>query len=338
MFFFSLVILCELTIVISSDFGRYDLVVDKNNNDGITRFFVVADWGGLPFRPYETPAEIAIAKAMGILGQKLNTSFQLALGDNFYFDGVKSANDSRFEHTFEHVFSAASLQTPWYVVAGNHDHLGNVSAQIEYGKLSKRWIFPDYFYTFSLWQSDQQKKLIDFIMIDTVLLCGGTNLSDWEHAPLRGPENSYVADLYWQWIEEQLRQSTAPYLIVSGHYPIYSVAEHGPTQCLVDRLRPLLHQYQATTYLCGHDHNLQHLVDDMDESHLNYFVVGAANFISNNHDHTKDVPVDSLKFFWGGSIVFGGFGLIQVDNIQLNFSFIDRSEKTLYQTTLKPRF
>jgi hypothetical protein len=50
---------------------------------------------------------------------------------------------------------------------------------------------------------------------------------------------------------------SAPYLIVSGHFPVYSVAEHGPTQCLVDRLRPLLHQYNATTYLCGHDHNLQ---------------------------------------------------------------------------------
>ncbi len=49
----------------------------------------------------------------------------------------------------------------------------------------------------------------------------------------------------------------APYLLVNGHYPVYSVAEHGPTQCLVDRLRPLLHQYHATAYICGHDHNLQ---------------------------------------------------------------------------------
>ncbi len=49
----------------------------------------------------------------------------------------------------------------------------------------------------------------------------------------------------------------APYLLVSGHYPVYSVAEHGPTQCLIDRLRPLLHQYKATAYICGHDHNLQ---------------------------------------------------------------------------------
>ena len=137
-------------------------------------------------------------------------------------------------------------------------------------------VFPDYFYTFSLWESDQTTKLIDFVMIDTVLLCGGGNMSDWDHRPLEGPENSLVAETYWQWIEEQLRQSTyvvdggydvlhrlsftlfsAPYLIVGGHFPIYSISEHGPTECLVKRLRPLLHQYKATTYLCGHDHNLQ---------------------------------------------------------------------------------
>jgi len=49
----------------------------------------------------------------------------------------------------------------------------------------------------------------------------------------------------------------APYLIVSGHYPVYSVSSHGPTKCLVNDLLPLLHQYRATAYMCGHDHNLQ---------------------------------------------------------------------------------
>lgn len=70
---------------------------------------------------------------------------------------------------------------------------------------------------------------------------------------------------------------------------------------------------------------------------MDYFVVGAANFISNNHDHEKAVPPDSLKFFWAGSKLFGGFGLIEVNNTQLFFSFIDHSEKSLYQVTMKPR-
>ena len=53
---------------------------------------------------------------------------------------------------------------------------------------------------------------------------------------------------------------SAPYLVAAGHFPVYSIAEHGPTKCLVDRLRPLLQQYKATAYLCGHDHNLQVII------------------------------------------------------------------------------
>jgi len=174
-------------------------------------------------------------------------------------------------------------------------------------------------------------------MIDTVMLCGGGNLSDWEHKPLNGPKNEFVAEAYWQWVEQQLKQSTAPYLLVSGHFPVYSVAEHGPTKCLVDRLRPLLHQYKATAYICGHDHNLQYLAEDLDGSHMDYFVVGAGNIVENNHNHAGDVPADSLKYYWGGHILLGGFGLTEVNKSQMTFSFIEHSEKTLYQTVLKPR-
>jgi tartrate-resistant acid phosphatase type 5 len=49
----------------------------------------------------------------------------------------------------------------------------------------------------------------------------------------------------------------ADYLLVAGHYPVYSVAEHGPTKQLVSRLMPLLHTYHANAYFSGHDHNLQ---------------------------------------------------------------------------------
>ncbi|CAF4554244.1 unnamed protein product, partial [Rotaria magnacalcarata] len=38
-----------------------------------------------------------------------------------------------------------------------------------------------------------------------------------------------------------------------------------------------------------------------------------------------------------GAIVLGGFGLIEVNSTQMTFSFIEHSEKTLYQTTLNPR-
>jgi hypothetical protein len=45
-------------------------------------------------------------------------------------------------------------------------------------------------------------------MLDTVILCGGGNASDWEETPTEGPNNKYVAEAYWEWVEQQLRQST----------------------------------------------------------------------------------------------------------------------------------
>ena len=74
---------------------------------------------------------------------------------------------------------------------------------------------------------------------------------------ISGPESIEDAEAQWDWLEATLRSSTAHYLIVGGHYPVWSIAEHGPTKCLVDRLRPLLQKYNVTAYINGHDHNLQ---------------------------------------------------------------------------------
>ena len=50
----------------------------------------------------------------------LNADFIVALGDNFYTEGVESTDSNRFEDTFNAVYSPASLQKDWFVVAGNH--------------------------------------------------------------------------------------------------------------------------------------------------------------------------------------------------------------------------
>jgi len=76
--FIHLVIFYQLSVALPTNIGRYDLIANKND-DGNTRFFLLGDWGGLPFEPYKTPSEIAVANAMGKLGKKLNTSFQISI-------------------------------------------------------------------------------------------------------------------------------------------------------------------------------------------------------------------------------------------------------------------
>ena len=57
----------------------------------------MGDFGGSPDFPYYTKVETGVAKSMGSIGDKYQTSFTLALGDNFYDDGVKNVKDRRFE-------------------------------------------------------------------------------------------------------------------------------------------------------------------------------------------------------------------------------------------------
>ena len=65
-------------------------------NDTV-RFIVMGDWGGLPDFPYRTPVEKAVGGEMGKIADYLDIQFVLALGDNFYFDGIKDVDDPRFK-------------------------------------------------------------------------------------------------------------------------------------------------------------------------------------------------------------------------------------------------
>jgi hypothetical protein len=42
------------------------------------------------------------------------------------------------------------------------------------------------------------------------------------------------------------------WLVVAGHYPVYSIGEHGDTDELKTYLVGLLEEYHVHAYLCGH--------------------------------------------------------------------------------------
>ncbi|XP_040096547.1 tartrate-resistant acid phosphatase type 5 [Oryx dammah] len=296
------------------------------------RFVAVGDWGGVPNAPFYTAREMANAKEIARTVQILGADFVLSLGDNFYFSGVQDVNDKRFQETFEDVFSASPLHSvPWYVLAGNHDHLGNVSAQIAYSRVSKRWKFPSPYYRLRF-KIPRSNVSVAIFMLDTVTLCG--NSDDFASQQPERPRNLAMARTQLAWLKKQLAAAKEDYVLVAGHYPVWSIAEHGPTHCLVKQLLPLLTAHKVTAYLCGHDHNLQYL---QDENGLGFVLSGAGNFMDPSKKHMRKVPKGYLRFHHGAENSLGGFAYVEISPKEMSVTYIEASGKSLFKTRLPRR-
>lgn len=296
------------------------------------RILAVGDWGGLDNSPFYTPREMANAKEMARTVRTLGVNAILSLGDNFYFSGVRNVGDKRFQETFEDVFSDRALvSVPWYVLAGNHDHLGNVSAQIAYSQVSKRWNFPKLYYRQRFMIPGTNVSVAVF-MIDTVTLCG--NSDDFLSQQPEAPQDRELARTQLAWLKKQLMAAKEDYVLVAGHYPVWSIAEHGPTRCLVKSLRPLLAKYKVTAYLCGHDHNLQYL---QDADGVGYVLSGAGNFMDPSKRHFNKVPNGYLRFHYGSEDSLGGFVYLEINPKEMGITYMEASGKSLYKAVLPRR-
>ena len=61
--------------------------------------------------------QLAVATAMANAARAIGSRFVLALGDNFYWQGVESVKDPLWKSVWEDRFNDPSLQTPWSVTA-----------------------------------------------------------------------------------------------------------------------------------------------------------------------------------------------------------------------------
>lgn len=61
------------------------------------RFLAIGDWGGLPYPPFTTIVQKATAQEMSKAAEQMGADFIVALGDNFYYKGVRSVASLRFK-------------------------------------------------------------------------------------------------------------------------------------------------------------------------------------------------------------------------------------------------
>lgn len=149
-------------------------------------------------------------------------------------------------------------------------------------------------------------------MIDTVNLAGLSS-DECRGCPLPGPGNLTAAADQWSWIEQQLKSSTADFLWVAGHYPIYSAGDDGTTHALVNKLLPLLKKYGAH-YISGHDHMVEHVISDG----VHQFVNGMGAECCYGTGSKDTVPDGMIQFIISGNMghnkkAKGGFTSISLE-------------------------
>mmetsp|Transcript_110910 Transcript_110910/g.191823 ORF Transcript_110910/g.191823 Transcript_110910/m.191823 type:complete len:402 (+) Transcript_110910:52-1257(+) len=277
-------------------------------------FLTIGDWGGGSDEQPTTESQELTAAGMQKVAQDLGINFTLLAGDNFYVHGVACNADSssRFRETFHEVYATKMPQTPFYVIAGNHDYgeglQANVSSQLEYSKFDPHWNFPDFWYKIHReFTVDMHTRTLDLVLLDTVILCGNTDVNEmfidnqlrplWPSLSELPPSKlrQAIAEEQWTWLEEQLSTSTADFLWVTGHYSVWSAGIDGSSQCLIDRLVPLLARYNAH-FISGHDHMAEHV----QHGSTNFFVVGAGRECCYEPVNLRQIPSGALKYMLAG--------------------------------------
>lgn len=207
----------------------------------------------------QAPAQSAVASGMKAYTQGLGVKPEglLLLGDNFYKKTDKwSVKSKRWQEGFEQMYPSDVFDCPCPAVLGNHDYhdnRGGEKVQIDYtGQDGTRWHLPAKWYRLDT-------PLITFLCLDTNLrsLSARKDKKTGEILPsLNEAEEKEQLD----WFKAELaKPRKTPWLIVMGHHPVYTNGVHGDSEELIAAYAPLMQQHGVHLYLCGHDHDMQHL-------------------------------------------------------------------------------
>ena len=229
-------------------------------------FISYGDWGA------RNDNQKLVADSIAKYTDIYNSSFNLVLGDNFYEEGVTSTNDKLWETNYKKVYKN---NNPWYVILGNHDYYGNVSAQIAYTGMDDRWNMPSNNYVIV-------RDNLKIIMVDTQILDPGCSDVTADTISKTNKYNPNSKEKIYKWLTNELISSEQIKIVV-GHAGIYSAGEHGNCNELTTKLFPLLDSYNVALYLHGHSHMLEY----NRRNSVNMFGCGSAS---------KLAKYDELKF------------------------------------------
>ena len=138
---------------------------------------------GISGKDGEQLYQMDVARAMGKYSAALTPkpSFVVALGDNFYTEGVQSSTDSLWTSLWKDVYLGfEALNIPWYPVFGNHDYgYGSKGVQAQINRYREHtdddeWMFEATNYT-KVFDIADTGGTVHIIFIDTTTLAPSVN-------------------------------------------------------------------------------------------------------------------------------------------------------------------
>ena len=300
--------------------------IDAKNNELIVskkalNFIAMGDFG----RNGEY-GQKEVATQMGKTAKEFGAEFFLITGDNFYPSGVASTQDYTWLASYEQIYTAHSLQNPWYVVLGNHDYKGNIQAEIDYGKISRRWNLPAKYYSKIANINDDSTQQVLFIFLNTTPFVTQYYNND------AFKENLASQDTIAQklWVENTLKNASknVKWKIVVGHHPLYTGGkrmESIDTKNMNDAFKPIFEKYNVDAYICGHEHNLQYIKPTDGVTH--YFVTGSGS------EASKPIILHPN----GGKFALNenGFMAFSITATEIVVQIINKDGNNLYKTSVK---
>lgn len=254
--------------------------LSRNDTSSLHVFFI-SDWG------FSGSADQrSVAFEMSQMSKLLRLDFIMTCGDNFQIAGVDSVNDPLWKVNYEQVYTDSALQVPWYPALGNHDHYGNVNAQVQYSQINKNWNMPATYYSFT--KNVERDCNVKFIVIDTYQLeLDYYNLAD---------STAYDSIPQFKWLKQELLNANSNWIIVTGHYPMYSAGSvHGDTYLLNKIIKPLFEKFKVDFYISGHDHDFEHA--KVNGEYTDYIVTGTGGSIRPTGSNERTVfSLSSLGF------------------------------------------
>lgn len=215
---------------------------------GNVNFMIVSDLGA-----FGGGDQKQVANLMGEIAEVWHPSAILNLGDTFHFWGVQSVDDPGWNSNFENIYTNPWLHSLWYCALGNHDYQGNPQALIDYSSKSRRWNMPGRFYSKTFRSNGVE---VEVIFIDsTPFLNRACSQPDiYPDAALQD------TDAQLQWLDHALASSTADWVIVAAHHPLYSNRPDGAGQRrdIQQSVAPIILRHAPDFYISGDVHCFEH--------------------------------------------------------------------------------